>query len=340
MKRTLLTAILVCMCALALPAAKTLDMWVIDTEGGKALLLLSPSGQSMLIDTGFPGNNDRDTTRIVEACQAAGVTKLDILVTTHYDLDHVNNTPSLLSKIPAATFIDHGTPMVQDPRTLAAVKAYTDLADKGKHIAVKPGDTIPFQGVQVQVVTSAGEAIKTALKGGGAANPACAGVERMTWPRANEDASENAGSVGLLYTFGQFRMLDLGDLTWNKELDLMCPNNPIGTVDLFMVSHHGNNISNSPALVNALHARAAIMNNGARKIGAASAIKILKGAPGMQALYMQHWSANAPDDNPPAEYLANLQDSPDGKWFKVSAESNGTFTVTNARTGESKTFKK
>ena len=140
--------------------------------------------------------------------------------------------------------------------------------------------------------------------------------------------------------FGKFRMLDLADLTWNKEIALMCPNNPIGSVDLWMVSHHGHEISNSPALAKALNAKAAIMNNGARKIGAASAIKTIKSAPGMQALYQMHWSANAPNDNPPDEFLANLQDSPDGKWIKVAAERNGSFTVTNARTGTSKTFKK
>ncbi len=120
----------------------------------------------------------------------------------------------------------------------------------------------------------------------------------------------------------------------------MCPNNPIGTVDLFMVSHHGNNISNSPPLVNALQARVAIMNNGEKKIGAAAVMKILKAAPGMQGLYLMHWSANAPDDNPPDEFIANLRDSPDGKWIKVSAERNGAMTVTNARTGVSKTYKR
>lgn len=327
-------------CAVPVSAAKTFDMWVIDTEGGKALLLVSPSGQSMLIDTGFPGNNDRDTNRIVEACEAAGVKKLDVLVTTHYDLDHVNNTPSFLARIPASTFYDHGEPSVTDPRTMAAYNAYRELAEKGKRVVVKPGGRIPFGDVDVLVVTSAGQVLKTPVAGAGGPNPACAGVERMTWPRANEDTSENGSSVGLLFTYGRFRMLDLGDLTWNRELELMCPDNPIGTVDLFQVSHHGNSISNSPALVNAIQAKASIMNNGVKKVGAASAIKILKSAPGMQGPYQLHWSANAPDDNPPAEFIANLQDSPDGKWIKVSAESSGAFTVTNARTGESKTFKK
>ncbi len=325
---------------MAMPGAKTLDMYVVDTEGGKALLIVSPSGQSMLLDTGFPTNNDRDTNRILEAATAAGVKKLDVLVTTHYDGDHVGNVASVVAKIPVVTFVDHGPAAVNDAHTTAFVKTYDELVAKAKHLVVKPGDKIPFQSVDVLVVTSAGAALKTPLKGAGAANPFCAETKPMTWPKVNEDTSENANAVGLLFTFGKFRMLDLADLTWNKEIALMCPNNPIGAVDLWMVSHHGHEISNSPVLAKALHARVAIMNNGARKIGAASAIKTIKSAPGMQALYQMHWSANAPNDNPPDEFLANLQNSPDGKWIKVAAEQNGSFTVTNARTGEAKTYKK
>jgi competence protein ComEC len=147
--------------------------------------------------------------------------------------------------------------------------------------------------------------------------------------------------VGLLFTFGRFRMLDLADLTWNKERALMCPNNPIGTVDLFMVSHHGNDISNSPALVHALKPRVAIMNNGARKIGAPAALKVIRSAPGLEALYQLHWSVRAgAEGNAPDEFIANLQDSPDGKWIKVSASQDGSFTVTNGRTGASRAFKR
>ncbi len=340
MRSVLLAALCSVLFLSALPAAKTLDLWVIDTEGGQAVLVLSPSGQSMLIDSGFPGNNDRDTNRILEACKAAGVKKIDILVTTHYDLDHVNNAPSLVSKIPVTLFVDHGPAAVNDPRTTAAVKAYDALWAKAKHQVAKPGDKINFKGVDVVVLGAAGQAIKTPLKGAGAPNPACEGVQPKTWGRVNEDNSENGNSVSMLFTFGKFRMLDMGDLTWNREMQMMCPNNPIGTVDLYLVNHHGNDISNSPALVNALHARVAVMSNGPRKIGAASVVKMLRAAPGMQALYMTHWSMNAPNDNPPDEYLANLQNSPDGKWIKVSADKDGTMVVTNSRTGESKTYRR
>jgi competence protein ComEC len=333
-------ALLVALPEAAAPAAKTLDIYIVDTEGGKAIILLSPSGRTMLVDAGFPGNNDRDAIRIEEAARAAGVKQFDFLVVTHYDLDHVNNVPATVARIPAVTFVDHGKAVVDNPGTTKAVAAYDELVAKAKHLVVKPGDRIPFAGVDVLVITSAFEKIARPVPGGGAANPFCAETQPMTWPKVNEDTSENAASVGLLYTFGKFRMLDLGDLTWNREIALMCPTNPIGTVDLFMVSHHGNNISNSPALVKAIRPRVTIMNNGVRKVGAAVVVQLLKGLPGVEATYQLHWSANAPDDNPAPEYIANLQDSPDGKWIKVSVEESGTFTVTNARTGESKTFRR
>jgi beta-lactamase superfamily II metal-dependent hydrolase len=324
-----------------LHAADTLDMYVIDTEGGKALLLVSPAGESMLIDAGFPGNNDRDTLRIEEAAKAAGVKRFDYLVVTHYDLDHVNNVPATVARIPAGTFVDHGPAAVHDPGTTAAVKAYDAVVAKAKHLVVKAGDKIPFAGVDVLVVTAAGQALKTPLAGGGAPNPFCDSTPPMTWKGTNEDESENAQSVGLLLTFGRFRLLDLADLTWNKERALMCPNNPIGTVDLFMVSHHGNDISNSPALVHALRPRVAIMNNGARKIGAPAALKVIRSSPGLEALYQLHWSVRAgAEGNAPDEFIANLQNSPDGKWIKVSASPDGSFVVTNGRTGSSRTFQR
>ena len=341
MKRICLLGMAVLSSASLLHAADTLDMYVIDTEGGKALLVVSPAGQSMLIDAGFPGYKDRDAIRIEEAAKAAGVKRFDYLVVTHYDLDHVNNVPATVARIPAETFVDHGPSVVNDPGTTAAVKAYDAVVAKAKHLVVKAGDKIPFQGVDVLVVTSAGQAIKTPVEGEGSPNPLCPTTQPMIWKGTNEDESENAQSVGLLFAFGKFRMLDLGDLTWNKEVALMCPNNPIGTVDVFMVSHHGNDISNSPALVHALRPRVAIMNNGARKIGALSILKTIRSSPGLEALYQLHWSVRGgAEGNAPDEVLANLQDSPDGKWIKVSASQDGSFTVTNGRTGASRTFKR
>jgi competence protein ComEC len=343
MKKALLLVIFCLASAVTFTAGKSLDIWVVDTEGGKAVLIVSPSGQSMLIDTGFPANPnspERDTTRILDVCKLAGVKKLDILLTTHYDLDHVSNTPSLVAKMPVTLFVDHGAAVVNDARTVAAVKAYDDLWAQAKHIVVKPGDKIPFAGVDVQVLASAFETLKTPLKGAGKPNAACAGVQVKTWERTDEDKSENAASVATLFTFGSFRMLDMGDLTWNREMQLMCPNNAIGTVDLWLVNHHGADLSNNPALVNAIGARVAVMNNGARKGGSASVVALMKSAPGLQGFYMLHKSTSAAEGNPPDAVIANIDAASDGNWMKISAENNGTMVVTNGRTGESKTYKK
>ncbi len=335
MRRILIPALVLMMFAPAYPAAKTLEMYAIDTEGGKALLLISPSGQSMLIDCGFPGFNGRDAMRIEEAARAAGVKKLDFLVVTHYDSDHVDNVPAVVAKLPAASFVDHGPSAADNPRRAKAVAAYMDLAAKARRIVVAPGDKIPFKGLEVLVLTSAGKAIKTPVKGGGAPNLFCAGT-----PAKEPDATENAQSISLLFTFGKFRMVDMGDLSWNKELEFVCPNNPVGKVDLLMIGYHGADAANSPALIHSLSPLVTIMDNGAKKTGSASVLKTIKASPGLQAAYQLHWSANAPEDNPPDNFIANLQDSPDGKWIKVSARRDGSFTVTNARDNSSKSFKR
>jgi competence protein ComEC len=315
-------------------AAKTLDIYVIDTEGGKSMLVVSPSGRSLLVDTGFPGFNDRDAIRIEEAARAAGVKKFDFLLTTHYDMDHVNNTPTMVARIPAGVFLDHGDAVAKDPGTTKAVAAYLEAAASAKRIVLKPGDKIKLKGLKILVVTSAGETLKRPLKNAGQMNEFCSSSPLK--PQA--DPSENAQSVGLHYSFGKFRMLDLADLTWNKEHELMCPLNLIGTVDLFMVSHHANASSNSPALVQALHPKVTVMNNGPKKSGAPAVLKTIQASPGLQAAYQLHWSENAPSDNPPDEFLANLKDSSDGNWIKVSVEKNGKFTVTNSRTGVAKSY--
>jgi beta-lactamase superfamily II metal-dependent hydrolase len=328
----------------ALTAAKTLDMYVVDVEGGKALLLVSPSGQSMLIDAGNPGNNDRDAARIVEACQAAGVKQIDYMVVSHYDGDHVANVPALMQRISAVTFVDHGENVQQN--AVKTYAAYMELAAKARHIVVKPGDRIPIQGFEALVITSAGKAIPEPLKGAGQPNAACETTPRKTWgPNArgfvdNHDTNENAMSIGLLVTYGKFRMFDPADLTWNKELDLMCPVNRIGTVDLYMVSNHGNENANSPVMVHALRPRVALVDNAARKFFSADVFRTIMSSPGIEDYWQMHYYTDGGDKaNAPADFIANLPDSPDGKWIKISAEPDGTFTITNARNNFTKTYK-
>jgi beta-lactamase superfamily II metal-dependent hydrolase len=330
----------------ALTAAKTLDMYVIDVEGGKSLLVVSPSGQSMLLDAGNPGSNGRDANRIVEACQAAGVKRIDYMVVTHYDGDHVGNVPALLDKMPAVTFVDHGENVQKDDFTLKSVSAYMALAAKGKRLTVKPGDKIPIKGFDALVVMAAGKAITAPLKGAGQPNPACDTTPRKTWaPNArgvvdNQDTNENAMSITLLVTYGKFRMLDPADLTWNKDRDLMCPVNRVGTVDLYMTANHGTDNANSPVMVHALRPRVVIADNAARKGASAEVFQTVKSSPGLEDYWQAHYFiAGGEKANVSSDYIANIEGSPDGKWIKVSVERDGSFTVTNSRNNFTKTYK-
>jgi beta-lactamase superfamily II metal-dependent hydrolase len=332
----------------ALSAAKTLDMYVIDVEGSKASLLVSPSGESMLIDAGIPGSehNGRDTDRIVEACKAAGVTRIDYVVVTHYDGDHVGGVPALAARMPIGTFVDHGENVQLNDFTIKNVNAYMAVVAKGKHLVVKAGDRIPIQGFDALVVMAAGKAIAEPLKGAGQPNPDCDTTPRKTWgPDArgivdNQDTNENSQAITLLIAYGKFRMLDPADLTWNKDRDLMCPVNRVGTVDLYMTANHGTNNANSPVLVHALRPRVVIADNGPRKGASAEVFQTVESSPGLEDYWQAHYLiAGGEKANVAPDYIANIEGSPDGKWIEVSAGRDGTFTVTNTRNNFSKTYK-
>ena len=281
--------------SVALPAAqtrpaapaKTLDIYVVDVEGGNATLFVSPSGGSVLIDTGNGGAAAvRDAERIMAAVKAAGLTQIDHLITTHWHGDHFGAMAEVASRIPILDFIDHGANVQPGPAADDFLqKVYPTLYAKGKHTVAKPGDKVAVAGLDWRIVTSAGETVKTPLPGGGKANAYCAGFKPQ-----DPDRGENAQSVGSVIAFGKFRVAHLGDITWNKEFDLMCPSNPIGTVDLFVVSHHGQAISNADVLVHALAPRVGIINNGTRKGGQPDAMRILHSSPGLEDLWQLHFS--------------------------------------------------
>lgn len=338
---------------------KTLDIYISDTEGGKGTLFVSPSGETVLIDTGNPG--ERDVGRIMDMIAAAGVTKIDYLLSTHYHTDHVGGLTELVKRIPVAHFMDHGANS-ESPEAIAGFQAaYADVYGKAKHTVLKPGDRIPVTGLDWRIVTSAGQAIKTPLAGGGKPNAAlCADFQRKPDPATPDD---NAQSVGSVIGYGHFRALDLGDLLWNNEFDLVCPRNLIGTVDLYLVTHHGLDRSGSPALVHSVLPRVAVMQNGTRKGGAPTAFQILRQSAGLEDIWTSHWSyAAGIEHNSPGVFIANVDDmatiagviNPAGAapaargnpahtpsyFIKVSAQSNGTFTVTNLRNGFSKTYVK
>jgi competence protein ComEC len=285
--------------------SKTLDIYFIDTEGGQSTLYVSPTGESLLVDTGNAG--DRDLGRIRETLQLAGVTRIDHLWTTHYHGDHYGSLLALAKEVPVGHFYDHGAPNPGDRIVSAAfLSAYEELS-RGKRTSVKPGDKIAMAGLDITTVASASQFIRTNLPGGGQPNPACAGVERKD--ESGYFDPDNGDSAGLVLTYGRFRTVNLGDLTWNGELDLMCPTNRIGTVDLYLTSHHGLAQSGSPALVHALQPRVAVMNNGTRKGGAADAFRVLHASPGLEDLWQLHWSHNVGLDNAPATFVANIEDN-------------------------------
>ncbi|MSO83742.1 MAG: MBL fold metallo-hydrolase [Acidobacteria bacterium] len=350
--------------------AKTLDVYVVDVEGGNATLFVAPSGESLLIDTGNGGAAAvRDAERILGAARDAGVARIDHLITTHYHGDHVGGLAELAARMPIRHFIDHG-PSVQPNAAVDAFlqKSYPELYSKAKHTVAKPGDRIPVAGLDVRVVTSAAEIIKTPLPGAGRPNPYCATFKpHVVNPVSGQPTgnTEDEQSVGSHITFGKFRALYLGDFTWNQEFDLMCPTNRIGTVDLFVVSRHGQPSSNSEALVHAIRPRVAIMNNGPRKGGQPDAMRVLYSAPGLEDLWQIHFSvlggqehtapglfiANPFDEQPPTMPVAAMalpqpaagappapQHNGAAHWIKLSARTDGSFTVTNSRNGFSKTY--
>jgi competence protein ComEC len=310
MKR--LAAVVLSLAALTAPMSaqragapgKALQIYIVDTEGGKAALWVSPSGQSLLIDSGNPG--DRDLNRIMAAIKDAGVKQIDFLISTHYHGDHIGGLVELAKQIPIAHYIDHGPTVETRQQVQGFDAAYAELYGKAKHTVVKPGDKVPITGLDWQIVTSAGQALKTPLPGGGKANPACAGVPR----KEASPTDDNGQSVGSVVTFGQFRAIDLGDLLWNNEIDLVCPTNPVGTVDVYFVTHHGLDQSGAPPLVHGVQPRVAIMQNGTRKGAGAQAMPTMRSSPGLEDIWQLHWSYNAGiEQNSAGVFIANVDDA-------------------------------
>ena len=312
---------------------KPLDVYFIDVEGGQATLFVTPSGQAMLIDTGYPGFEDRDVKRVVDTIKQSGVTKLDYFLATHYHDDHVGNASAIVQQVPIGTFIDHGASVETDDKAQALFAQYAKARATGKHVVAKPGDKIPLRDLDMTIVTSNGDRITRPLAGGGTPTADCASIKPMP-----ADPSENARSVGSKIVFGRFQMIDLGDLTWNKELDLVCPNNLLGTVDVYLTTHHGRADSNVPAIVNALQPRVIVMNNGPKKGGMVDAMKRFKSSPKLEDFWQLHYSVDAADINMPAPMIANLDEST-AHYLKLTAQRDGSFTITNSRTGQTKSYR-
>lgn len=332
------------------PEQKPLDIYFLDTEGGQATLFVPPAGQSMLVDTGFAGNQGmpatpgappitRDADRITAVLKLANVGVLDYVVITHYHGDHAGNAAELASRIPILHFIDHGPYTVElQPNRSSAFVSYQPVREKARAITAKPGDRIPIAGLDVEVASSAGKLIAKPIAGApgaGAPNPLC----RDAALKVQDPTPENFESIGLLVRYGSFRLLDLGDLTWNQEHELVCPNNLIGTFDVFHTTRHGDPHAGAPQLVHAIGARVAVMNNGERKGGDPEYWQIVHQAPGLQDFWQIHRSAaGGTNHNSPEQFLANVNEVDHGHYLKMSARSDGSFTMTNERNGFTKSY--
>ena len=325
--------------SLAFAAKKPLTIYAVDVEGGQATLLVTPSGQSLLVDTGFPGFNGRDADRIASAVKTAGLKQLDYVLISHYHKDHVGGAAPLAERVKIDTFIDHGPAKLDDPDVARDDYAtYAAILPKAKHIVVKPGDRLAIlNGLDIKVISAAGDHITNPLPGAGQPNPLCASE-----PEAQVDPGENARSIGMLITYVKFRFLDMGDLTKKKEIELACPKNLIGTTDLFLVTHHGTDLSNAKALVHALHSKAAVMDNGPHKGGKPAAWQIVHDAPGLEDLWQLHYARDSDKNHNVSEkFIANLDETNDaGNYIKVTAEADGTFSILNTRNNFEKTYKK
>jgi competence protein ComEC len=343
----------------------TLDIYTVDVEGGNATLLVTPSGESLLIDTGNfgPEASVRDANRIMEAVRDARLTQIDHLIITHWHGDHAGGMAELAKQIPIKHYIDHGPNQQPNPNLdKYFAEVIPQLHAKAKHTVVKPGDKIDMKDIAVQVVTSNGETIKTPVAGApgaGAPNPYCATFKN------GETNVEDPLSVGVHITFGKFRTAHLGDIPKGKEFELMCPMNRLGTLDAFLGLHHAVNTSTSEVMMHAVRPRVAIVNNGTRKGAQPDVMQVIFSSPGLENLWQIHFSqlsgqeytvpgmfiANGVDAQSPSMPVAaiaaptpgpNTPPPPahNGKayWIKLSAQQDGTFTVTNARNGLSKTY--
>jgi competence protein ComEC len=319
------------------PARDALQIYFVDVEGGQATLFVTPEKQSLLIDTGWPGNDGRDADRIVAAGRKAGISKIDYVLITHYHTDHVGGALQLAARIPVGAFIDHGENRESsDAPTVAMWQAYQQLlaSEKYRRITVRPGDVLPVQGMHAVVVSSDGAAIDGPLPGAGEENSNCGNAERFP-----VDQTENARSLGTLISFGKLRILDLGDLTRDKEMQLMCPVNRLGKIDVYIVSHHGWLQSGSPAFLNGIAPRVAIMDNGAKKGGSPPAWDVIEKSPRLEQLWQLHFSEEGgAAHNVPTEFIANPEGPDAANYLELTGWPDGSFEVLNSRTGKNRLY--
>lgn len=328
-------------------SSRPLEIYFIDVEGGAATLLVTPDRESILIDSGWPGQNDRDPRRIVHVLKdLAGCERVDHLVTTHWHTDHFGGVAGLARLVEIGQFWDRGLPedpgagadFPDGPKPTDPLGIAYRAASKGKRKALHAGDSLSVKGLETLVLASGGQVIGPANSPhavAAAPNTAC----ETAPPDLPVDKSDNARSLAILFSFGKFQFFDAGDLTWNVEKRLVCPFNLVGSVDLYQVTHHGMDISNHPTLIQSLAPTVAIMNNGPRKGGAAATVKRLRAVSSIQAAYQLHRNAVTSDeDNTEPSLIAN-KDGSDGEFIRVRVVPDGSkFAVQIGERGPERMF--
>jgi len=312
--------------------ASTLEILFIDVEGGACTLLVTPAGESLLIDAGYGGREGRDPDRILAAAAEAGIDRIDYLLITHFHSDHVGGVPEIASRIPIGTFIDYGSPLGTDRMAVRGFQQYEPVRGSNPHIKPRPGDRLPLEGIEAVVVSVGGALLSAPLPGAGRVNDACVNVEDHP-----EDGTENFRSIGVMFRFGAFRFLALGDLSGNTLTGQACPKDLLGEVSAYLVAHHGDYDTNVPALYAALRPRAAIMNNGVTKGGSPDALKTLHSQPDLD-LWQLHASRNLGAVNSTEDLIANLDDGATRYAIRLTAQSDGSFRIVNGRTGFAKAY--
>ena len=309
----------------AAQAAKDLDIYFIDTEGGQATLVVSPSGQAMLIDTGYAGYGGRDANRIADAAKLAHAKRINVLFLTHHHSDHAGGVKNLLEVLKVDSFYDHGGDVENGGKYS---DDYTKAMGTSPHTVYKPGDKIPIKDLDITVVVGGQKHIMTK----GDANHFCAGLA----PKDGE-SGENPQSGGVVVQFGKFRFADLGDIIWNEELALTCPENHVGKVDLLLTPHHGTHLS--PTSDYAMAPRVVVMNNGPTKGGSPEAVRMWRAMKGLEDLWQLHFAmAGGKENNSPDSLIANIDPQCEGQYLKVTARQDGSFTVYNPRNKYKKTY--
>ena len=323
---------------------KTLDVYWVDSEGGGSTLLVTPAGESVLIDTGNPGG--RDPARIVAAAQGAGLTRIDYVLLTHFHGDHFGGGAEVAQVLPFGTIYQRAIP-AGDPdgraqsSFLVQIKGWKQIA--AKRVTLAPGVSVPLKSagadapkIELRCLAADQKFVEPTAAQAQKRNPLTGSVA----PKP-VDTSDNANSAVFLLSFGAFRFFDGGDLTWNLEEKLVTPANLVGVVDVYQTNHHGLGVSNHPVLVQSLEPTVVVMNNGPQKGGEAASFAAIRSAKSVQATYQVHESFKSPADNGAAELIANrgnlvgaeaakcaanvikLTVAPDGKSYTVSVPSTG-----------------